>query len=228
MTNGEFVSEVKHHLNAINKDDSLRARYILQAAKNYIQFLISNRPLSSLFRDSNVFVYTPCIEMVQVDSVGCKIAAFKNCDKIMKSKLEFPDVYMCKAGPIIESVMNIDNSVEYTGLFSVKDYKNTQKRKYGKGNKYYVLSNNHLYILGATPEIVNVNFLPKDAEEAKKLSTCEECDECASSLEEEFVCPAVYIPTVRDQTVQLIMSSHTAIPEDEQPDLDSNQKSAKK
>lgn len=224
MTQGKFVSEVRHHAKALTKDDFLSARYILSTAKSYVKYLVSNRAQSNIFRDTSNFVYVPCLELERESKITCDIAEFKQCDKIMKSKLELPEIYSMNSGPVIEAITNIDNSVKYERIVSLADYTKTKKRKFADRATYYAIVNKHLYILGSTSEIANINFLPEDERAAKKLSACKECDDCASALEDKFVCPSKWLSTVRDQTVQLIASINKALPEDENPDLDSNQK----
>lgn len=224
MTQGEFVSEVRHHLKALTKDEFTSARYILATAKSYVKYLVSNRAQSNIYRDVSNFVYVPCVELSRESKISCDIVEFKQCDKIMKSKKVLPEIYSMNSGPIIESITNFDNSVKYERLASLADYTKTKKRKFAKSATYYTMANKYLYILGSTTEIVNINFLPEDEREAKQLSSCNKCDDCSSALENKFVCPTKWLSTVRDQTVQLIASINKAIPEDEKPDLDSNQK----
>lgn len=227
MTKREFVSEVVHHLNSLNKDSRRSPRYILSTAVSYIQYLINSRPLSALFRDINNFTSVDCVEMERIDKVSCEIAEFRVCDKIMRSKKKLPEIYSSTIGLLVESVTNIDSSTSYDKLNSIAHFKETQKRKFGGLFKYYIIQDNYLYILGSTPEIVSINFFPLDVKKAKELSSCEECDECASELDAEFNCPQAFLSTVRDQTIQLIAGTLLAIPTDENPDLDVNQKSKK-
>lgn len=224
MTQGEFVSEVRHHIKALNKDERVSARYILATAKSYIQYLINNRAQANIFRDIGSFIYVPCIEMTLQDKITCDVAEFRMCDKVMKSKKELPKIYSTTSGPIIESVSNIDNSVVYERINSLSDYTKTKKRKFAKEFKGYALINNYLYLVGSTSESVNINFLPEDERKALELSACGECDKCAPALNNKFICPDQFLSTVRDQTVQLIVGTNKRIPEDERPDLDSNQK----
>lgn len=227
-TNKDFVSEVKNHLKANNKDDRTSSRYILSVAYSYVEYLINTRPLSKVFRDLSTFTYVPCVEMEKVSSVKCDVAEFRTCKKIMRSKKEIPAIFNAKSGYIIESITNIDNSEEYHYLRSPKDYTQTSKRKFGKIKKYFYIADNYLYILNTQSEIVNINALFFNEKEAKCLSDCEECNECQFPLDNKFVCPKELISTVRDQTVNIILTGRRSISADENPDLDENQKTRTK
>lgn len=225
-TNGDFVSEIRNHLKANNKDDYTSARYILSVGYSYVEYLINNRPLSKVFRDLKSFTYVPCIEMEQVKSYKCDVAEFKTCDKIMKSKCKLPEIMQAKSGFIVESVTNINFEEEYDQLRSATDYKDKKKREFANNFKYfYVSSDNYLYLLNTTTEIVNVNAYFLDEQEAKCLSDCDDdCDECSSKLDDKFVCPEEFISTVRDQTLERILGGRQQIQEDEKPDMDEHQK----
>lgn len=225
-TNGKFVSEVRGHLKAVNKDDYISARLILSTAYVYAQYLINTRPLSKTLRDTSIFTEVSCIEMVRVKKHACDIAEFKTCDKIMKSKKVIPDIFTGKMGSLITYVLNIDDSQEYEQIKDPSEFKDSKEREFGHVLKYYYISGGYLYILNSTPERVGMNALFIEEDEAKALSSCDECDECASKLENLFPCPEAFKSTVRDQTVQLLLAGHRQIPEDENPNLDSNIKSA--
>lgn len=226
-TKGDFVSEIRNHLKSLNKDDYIPARFIISTAETFIQYLINTRPLSNTMRALNSFTMIECIEMERVKSHKCDIAEFRTAEKIMKSKKPLPNIFTnSKIGYIIESILNIDYSTEYKPLRTPKDFKNTKNRQFGGNSPYYYISNNYIYILNSTSEIITINALFQDENEALQMSDCkEDCYECRSKLEEKFVCPEEYISTVRDQTLQLLLGANKRVVEDENPDLDSNQKS---
>lgn len=222
-TKGDFVSEIRNHLKSLNKDDYIGARYILSVANTYIQYLINSRPLSKTMRDLGMFTQVECIEMKRIRSYKCDIAEFKTAHSIMRSKKKIPEIFNSSGGFIIEGILNINNEEEYKSLRSPRDFKNNNKRQFGNSFKFYYI-NDYLYLLNTTTEIVSINALFVDPQLAKELSSCEDCDECASRLEDDFVCPQEFESTVRDQVVQLLLGGHKQIVQDENPDLDNNQK----
>ena len=174
-------------------------------------------------RDFGMFTQVECIEMKRIKSHKCDIAEFKTANQIMRSKKKFPEIFVSSGGYIIEGILNINNEEEYRALRSPKDFRNNNKRQFGNSFKFYYI-NDYLYLLNTTTELVSINALFVDPQLAKQLSSCDECDECASRLEDEFVCPQEFESTVRDQVVQLLLGGHKQVVADENPDLDNNQK----
>jgi len=225
-TNGDFVSEIRNHLKANNKDDYVSARYILSVGYAYVKYFVNNRPLSKIFRSLDAFTYVPCIELERVRTYDCKIYQFKTCDKIMKSKKKLPSILQAKVGYVVESITNINFTEEYQPLRSAAEYITKKKREYADQFKfYYIDTEGYLYLLNTTNEIVNINAYFLDEGEAKCLSDCEDCDECKSKLEDKFICPGEFLSSVRDQTLKLILNGYKNIQRDERPDLDENQRS---
>lgn len=226
MTVGEFISDIKNSVRAQTKDDRISSRYIHNLAKDYTNYILSQRPLSDVLRDSSIFTEIPCVEMVRVMADVCDIAEFRKCNKVMKSHCKLPDLYNSTIGPLITSVTNITGEVEYKALRSPADYVKAQKRKFQTATKYFYISNGYLYILGSTPERVSVNGLFSDELESLKFSACnEDIGECESVYEYKMIIPNKYISTVKDQVVQHILRSRKQLPADELANLDNNAKS---
>lgn len=224
-TNGDFVSEIRNHLKALNKDDQVSARYILSIAYSYIEYLINTRPLSKTFRDNSVFTVAECVPLKRVDSKSCDIIEFRLCEKIMKSVHPLPKILTANSGFIVDSVLSLDGGVHYEPLRSLKDYKNTIKRPFGNKFKYYYIDgSNYIYLLNSTSERIDINALFTDEDEVKQISDCVESDECFSKLDNKFVCPKEFLSTVRDQTLQVILGGNKQIVQDENPNMDNNVK----
>lgn len=225
MTVGEFISDVLNAGKGLNKDDRISSRYIHSMAKDYTSYLLSQRPLKDVFRDSTIFTEVNCIAMDRVRSDKCEIAEFRKCDKIMKSNCKLPNIFNSSIGPIVISVTNITGETEYQRLRSVADYKKQQLRKFQNATHYYYIANGYLYIVGSTPEIISINALFEDKKQAEQFSECgETSDPCSSVLDYDIVIPNKYVSTVKDQVIAHIASIYKALPEDENSDLDSNQK----
>lgn len=224
QTNGDLVSEIRHDLKALNKDGYISARYILSKAYDYVAYLINNRPLFKFFRSTDIFTTATCVEMKRIKSYDCCIAEFRACNEIMRSKKKFPKILNIK-GNAIQFVMNMTNGEEYEPLRNAADYNNSKKRQFGNLFKYYYFDDDYLYLLNSTNELVNVNAAFLDQDELKGLSACdkEESENCASKLDNKFICPDEYRSTIKEQLLQIILNRER-IPTDERPDMDSNQK----
>ena len=78
-------------------------------------------------------------------------------------------------------------------------------------------------VVGSTPERISITALFEDQLEAEQFSACSGVDSCESALDYKIIIPNKYISTVKDQVVQHLIKTKN-IPADENPDLDSNQK----
>jgi hypothetical protein len=228
MTVGQFVSDVNNSLRGLTKDDRVSGKYIHSVAKDYTSYLMSQRPLMDVMRDTTIFTEVPCVEMIRIKSDKCDIAEFRKCDKIMRSKCQLPEIYNSGMGLVIISVTNMTGDTEYQKLRTAAEYKTQSLRRFQKATKYYYIVNNYLYILGSTNERVTVTALFQDEREALSFSTCSDSGEsqCKSAYDFKMVVPDKWRSTIKDQTVEHILRTYKSIPEDENPNLDSNQKSA--
>jgi|TARA_R100000734_G_C3314650_1_gene106297 hypothetical protein len=224
MTVGEFISDVKNSVQAIRKDDRISNKFIHSLARDYTSYILSQRQLRDVFRDSTIFTEVTCVEMNQIRSDKCDVAEFRKCDKVMKSECKLPNIFNSSIGPIIISVSNITGETEYQALRTAADYKSQQKRQFQKATSYYYIANGHIYIVGSTPERISIVGLFEDQLEAEQFSACSEADSCESALDYKIIIPNKYISTVKDQVVQYLVKTRKSIPADENSDLDSNQK----
>jgi len=226
MKVGNFVSDVSNSVKALTKDDRISGRYIHSLAKDYTSYILAMRPLRDAMRDSTIFTEIPCVEMQRVRSDKCDIAEFRKCDKIMRSKCKLPSVYNSSMGAVIISVTNITGETEFEQLRTPSDYKQQQRRKFAKTSKYYYISNGYLYVLGSESERITVTGLFQDEREALTFSSCSDQtnQECLSAYDYELIVPDKYISTIKDQVIEHIVKTYRSIPEDENSNLDSNQK----
>ena len=77
MTIYQFISDVSNSIQAINKDDRVSDRYIYSLAKDYTSYILSQRPLRDVFRDSSIFTEVTCVEMERIRADKCEIAEFR-------------------------------------------------------------------------------------------------------------------------------------------------------
>lgn len=225
MLVGEFISDVSNSVKALTKDDRISPRYIHSLAKHYTSYLLSQRKLSDVFRESSIFSDIPCVEMIPIRSDKCDIAEFRKCDKLMRSKCKLPAIFSSSIGQVIISVMNINGSTEYQRLRTPADYSQQRKRRFQKATKYYYINNDYIYIVGSTPERITINALFEDQREAESFSSCADPkDKCKSVYDYKIVIPGKYISTVKDQTIEHILKTRRQIVEDDDPNLATNDK----
>lgn len=225
-TNRQFISKIRGILKSLNIDDRISGRLILQTGRDYVQDLLANRQLQDIFRDNSFSTLLECFPMKKIDKVKCDIAEFRLCESIMKSEKQVPELFNSKIGLSIVSVFNIDRTVRYEPIRDLADFINESKREFGGKLKYFFVSGGYLYILNSETEIVHIEGLFVNEKEVLEASECFEDKDCLKLLDMDFKCPARYVGVVTDQTAKLLASTVRNIIEDENPDGDSNQKTA--
>jgi hypothetical protein len=222
MNNGKLVSRVINTAKAYTKDEHLSRRWILDIARTQANQLMAQKlGEMSLNREDNVVSELKCFEMKSLDVVSCNIVEFKRCGILMESKLDLPEMVYSRLGHSVFLVTTLDG-VEIPVLpFSSASL---QKDRYVKNTKprAYVL-NNKLYITEQRVEAVNVLMVAIDAKEVLDKSGCEDCPECQSLWDFEFIVPSKLENVVVAQTLNEVLTSK-GIPIDENPNFDSNQK----
>ena len=224
-TNAEFVSRVLNGLKGLTKDDHISRRYVLSIGRNkattYISQALANRTLS---RESQLFKTIKCFELEKDDIVACKFVEFKRCNILMKSKQKLPKTISSKYGESILLVTSLDDGTEFD-YSATSDALINNKRSFGFLAKNYYIREGYLYIPNYEVYAVNIDLLSLEEKEVAEASSCEECDECKSVWNYDFICPDKLYEPIINETIAEIGTTFKSIPEDENPNLDSNQKS---
>lgn len=225
MTNGEFVSNIIGGLNSLNKDDYISRRLVLSAGRSLVSTFISQRlDQKKVWQDYGLINTLHCFELKKDDIVSCDIVEFRRCNSLMKSKKKLPKLLYGNLKMSITNVYSLDGGVNYT-YKTPKQYFLDKNRKYSdiiKTDTYYV-HNGYLYIPDSNVEAVDIDLITLDLYELDRLSGCSG-NKCKSVWDYEFICPDKLLGNVIDLTYQKIYNKKR-IPEDENPNLDSNLKS---
>lgn len=227
MTNAEFVSRVVNGLNSLNKDEHISKRYILKIGQNKSKFYISQKLLDkSLFRETNLFRTIDCLRLDEEETIKCGIHEFTRCDSLMKSRKKIPGLIYNRLGSSIISITSLNGDVVFEAI-SPKGYANSRDRPLVKklGIQYFYIKNDYLYLPDSTVEYVTVTFIPFSEAGIKATSECdgEGVDDCGSVWDEEFMVPDKMSEQVIRETIQEV-SMKKQIPEDQNPNMNSNQK----
>lgn len=226
ITNGKFVSRVIGELNSLSKDDHISRRLVLSTGETKARFLLSQKlDEMTLFKEEGIISHIPCFEMESVLAIDCPEIKFDGCHSIMKSVLPIPETIFGKNGSGIVRVMIADGSktIEPT---TVKDYASKSKRKYifDTSATYYLGSDMHVYLPESEIEIISLDIIALRKWEAKRATSCKKIEECVNIWEEDFVCPDRFLDLVVKDTLQELASIYKSLPQDENPNLDSHQK----
>lgn len=223
MTNSEFVSRVINNLNSLNKDARIPRRFVLRVGRDTASFYISQKLRDMSFRrESNLVSSIDCFEMKPDQVKRCDIVEFRKCDKIMKSKNKLPNLIYSRLGSSIQNIFTIDSNKEFK-FVTPSQYIINKKRKGVSDYIYYTLKNNYLYILDSEIERVDLSLITLQTEYLDSLSECAE-ENCKSGWEYEFIIPDKLKKVIIDETTAIV-ANRVQIPEDENPNMDSNLKS---
>lgn len=225
ITNGEFVSRVINDLNSLNKDSHISRRWILNIGRTKAESYVAQKwDDGHLLEDANLVTHVSCVKMIEVDKIDCCDAVFELCGVLMRSEERLPGMIYSTFGPLVVSVSNVDNTRFYR-YSNIRAYRNQQKRRYAdKARKFYYVHDGYLYIPDERIEIVNVAFFTMKRREALRLSMCKPDDDCRSEWEYDFIYPVKLIENIVSETIREA-SMKIQIPTDENPNMDSNQKS---
>lgn len=224
ITNADFVSRVLNDVNSLTKDDHISRRHVLKIGRQKATTFISQKLLErTLYRESNILKTLECVEMIPIDKVKCPIIEFRRCDNLYRSKHKVQGIIYSRLGSSIFNVESVDGSVSYT-FATPRTVRNNKKRMFGDMVHNFYVSDDYLYIPEEI-ELVNITGIFLNDKETEEIATCKECDECKSVWDYNFIAPDKLLEPIVMQTVQEIASVLKQIPEDNNPNLDSYQKS---
>lgn len=232
MTKGEFVSNIYSVLNLDTKDTRISRRQVLSIGEMYLKTFLAQR-LDELKLENQYSLISniSCFEMEPIDYITCGYVDLKECRTMVRSVKKLPETVKGNTGYAIFSVLTLDDSKEYVQVTRT-EIKGLMKRRFVRDkSKFYIIEDDHLIIVNDDPEMVKIQMIALNEEEVEEA--CEACNDdinttnsrkCISLWEEEFKCPDKLLMGVQNATVQAL-SMKVQIPVDENPNMDSNQKS---
>lgn len=225
MKNSEIVSIVSNQLKYLNKDEHTSRRFILRKLREVARNLISQKLMDrTLYREDPLESWIECLQMERIDSIKCDIIEFKNCKDIMVSKQELPEVIYSRYGAGLSKAYSIDGEKEYDYI-TLRQYNLNKRRRATNGKNFYI-KDNRLYLPDNTVERVNIPIITLETEKIPELNSCGNEQDCRSIWDFDFIGSDRFLQQVVGIVVQELAQTHRAIPEDENPNLDSNIKSS--
>lgn len=229
MTNGEFVSRIVNDIRSVNKDDVVPKKWILNIGKSKAKTYVAQHWFDlGLYEDASIVTYIPCLEMVEVKAIDCCDDLIPICKTLYRSKKRIPGLIGIASGTSsIIRITNIDNSRIFTRT-TLRDFINDKQRMFsGVGDQFvYYVEDGYIYLPEETAAKINVKLITIEKREAMKLSSCgdsHDFDFCKSAWDDEFVAPLKLMEAIATQTLQEVLS-RVQTPEDENPNMDSNEK----
>jgi hypothetical protein len=224
LTNRQIISDILIDLRAVNLDDKVSKRYILNKLRNYAALFIKrDAEARKLLGISDLWTDVQCVELCETPLVECCDIDIPNCNTVMKSKHKIPQTFETLYKEMLE-VHNPTYAKEFKQI-TPKEYKNIKLREFqDKRIKYYWFTNGYLVIPDSLVETVTLRGAFVNPAEAKKLNACngDEGSKCISTLDQPFVCPDYLVPVVKEATLKDLFSYYKRSIADEQPNLNTN------
>lgn len=222
-TNLDFVSRVSAGLNALDKDSRIPKRYILNLGREKAEFFLSQKLNDrSIFREDNLYTTIDCVELKAQEVVRCEILEFRRCKSIMKSKNKLPKLIYSRYGSSLKEVTTADDEREFK-YTTPSQYRRDLQRSEKEDCIYYYVKDDYLYLIDTEIQLVNLYLITTQLENAAKVSSCGEVNECKSLWEYGFVVPDKMGEIVIAETIKEL-SLKKQIPADEAPNMNSNDK----
>lgn len=226
-TNAKIVSGIRNQFRQVAKDPSMPRRMILDRARMKAAFLINQKLEQGRLLDESIYTEIKCLELEPSNIVDCPIVSLRKCNQLMKSKTVLPSLLAGRYGPEVLLVQNLSGNINYTKSTEVGIGRDTGRTIYGKSDqsKYYIGSDNYLYIPDTEVEVVRVVLLTLSPEDVNINGGCETCDDgCESVWDQPFKCPEGLLDIVVQQLERDFGTYYMSVTPDENPNLNENER----
>jgi len=222
MTNREFVSRISNQLRMLSKDAYISDRFILNIGVTIAtKFITQKIQRKSINRDMSLYKEIQCIEFEPENVFKCNYVEFKSCKKLSKSKknLKDLDIVFTRYGSSIKELYSIDRNNTYSESTLYQYRLDSERQGEINDNKFFILGG-HIYVPKEISALSGL-ILAMDQYELDNICGCKE--DCESAWDKEFIAPNSMLDDVISYTIQNALQTKQ-IPEDEKPNLNSNDK----
>lgn len=223
-TGRDLVSRVRSINKLVNTDNILTDRAIYSELKSKSSLLIKREAnLRRLWQSPNIFTSINCIEMQTVPLGEC--CDYKSPCEISKSVMKMPKIGEGIFGLLVQGVYNVANSESYK-YSSPNRYVNILRMDLRKKDKFFWISNDHLYVTNPNIEAVNMIAYFDDEVDPSIFNSCrglnleDQNDICINPLDRSFKIPSY----LEDSLVSMVNDSLNKIYFRHIPDTTPNNK----
>ena len=219
LSNRMIISDIVSDLRAMNIDDKVSKRHILNKLRGFLALFIKrDADARRVVNISDIWLEVSCVELCQAPLIDCCNIDIPKCKFVMKSKKKIPETYETFYKELIE-VHNPLYAKEFKQI-TPKEYKNILAREFqDKRIKYFWISNGYIIIPDSLVEAITIRGVFVNPAEAMRLNSCLEQDECISFLDQPFNCPDYLIPVVKQETLKDLFSFYKRSIADENPNM---------
>lgn len=224
LTNRQIISDIVNDLRALNVDDRVSKRYILNKLRDYAALYIKrDAEARRLLGISDLWTDVQCVELCEAPITECCSIEISECDMVMKSKIKLPETYETMYKDLIQ-IFNVKYAKEFKQI-TPQEYKDILVREFkDKRIRYYWLQNGYIVVPDTLIDTVNIRGIFVDPAEAKKMSSCreDEDDKCVSKLDQRFICPDYLLAIVKQETLKDLFNFYKRNVLDESPNINTN------
>lgn len=204
LTNRQIISDIVSDLRAVNLDDKVSKRYILNKLRDFAGLFIKrDADQRRIYSISDIWLDVPCVELCEAPLIECCNIDIPQCTTVRKSKHKIPQTYETFYKELLE-VHNPLYAKEFRQI-TPKEYKNITAREFqDRRIKYFWFSNGYLIIPDSHVEVVTLRGVFLNPAEATKLNECVESEnsKCVNTLDQPFICPDYLVPVVKQEVLK--------------------------
>lgn len=222
MTKRQAIDSFRNKLRERNADSNYSNQFLYTTLMEHARWLIK-REISAgrIYRNTFFFQPLKCQKVIEVSTIDPCCPIKTNC-KIYRTECKIPEIWIDNGGPIIKSVLSVDNSTDFS-LTSPSSWQNKKNDPYQKKSKqmYAFYSDGYIWFPEHNPHLVNiVGFWTDDV---SQLNGCGE-KECVRFLDTKLMVPDWLEAEMFGKALEQLAGISKRLPEDEQIDKNSTRK----
>ena len=216
-TKRDLIESLREKLRERNADSNYTNQFLYQSLIEHAKWLIK-REISSgrIYRNTSFFQTLQCQDVIEVSKIDSCCSIETKCTTY-RTKDKIPDAWIDNDGPIIKSVLSIDNSTSFQ-LISPSRWLSIKADPYQKKSKglYTFFDGGYLWFPNVNPHKVNISGFWMD--DVTNKNGCSEKIPCIKYLDTKFPIPDWLEAEMMSKTISLLAGISKKLPDDEQID----------
>lgn len=223
MTKRTAIETFREELRERNADSNYTNQFLYNVLLNHARWLIKREVSGGRIYVNNSFFQTlKCQEIIETSTIDPCCPIKTNC-KIYRTKNKLPEMWIDNEGPIIKSVLSVDNSTDffYTNPTTWLSKKEDPYQQLGD-IKYSFFADGYLWFPEHNPHRANIFGFYTD--DITNLNGCAEDKPCIRFLDTQFMLPGWLEAEMFAKALEQMAGVTKRIPDDEQIDKNPNKK----
>lgn len=223
MTKRTAIETFREELRERNADSNYTNQFLYNVLLNHARWLIKREVSGGRIYVNNSFFQTlKCQEIIETSTIDPCCPIKTKC-KIYRTKDRLPEMWIDNEGPIIKSVLSVDNSTDFiftnpTTWLSKKEDPYQQMADL----KYSFFADGYLWFPEHNPHRANIFGFYTD--DITNLNGCMEDAPCLRFMDTKFMLPGWLEAEMFAKALEQMAGVTKRIPDDEQIDKNPNKK----